>query len=114
MPSPMPNTSRSRPLPRPQAGAPCSLLFLLILGWLLVSAGRGHAQPACDDGAKLPNPVYLSVGDTQVNLMKELGAKLRQHGDHAGLSRHRLVHQPRCALWRPADDRQPGVHPGRL
>lgn len=39
------------------------------------------AQPACDDAVKLPNPVYLSVGDTQVNLMKELGAKLRQTED---------------------------------
>lgn len=30
----------------------------------------------CSD---LPNPVYLQVGDTQVNLMKELGRKLRDN-----------------------------------
>ncbi len=36
------------------------------------------AQPACDDPANLPNPIYLAVGDTQVNLMRELGARLRK------------------------------------
>jgi len=43
----------------------------------LEMVGRVHAQPSCDDPVNLPNPVYLSVGDTQINLMRELGAKLR-------------------------------------
>ena len=76
---PIPNVPCPRSVPRPRAGVAGSLLCLLVIGWLLASAGPGRAQPACDDGAKLPNPVFLSVGDTQVNLMKELGAKLRQH-----------------------------------
>jgi len=49
----------------------------VLLAWL-AGLGTVHAQPACDDPVNLPNPVYLSVGDTQVNLMRELGSKLRQ------------------------------------
>lgn len=48
----------------------------LLLGVLLF-ARNADAQPACDDSVNLPNPVYLTVGDTQANLMRELGAKLR-------------------------------------
>jgi hypothetical protein len=51
-------------------------LWLFVLGGLLF-AQTVHAQPVCDDPVNLPNPIYLSVGDTQVNLMRELGAKLR-------------------------------------
>ena len=40
-------------------------------------AGAERAQQACDDPQNLPNPVYLTVGDTQVNLVKALGKKLR-------------------------------------
>ena len=35
-----------------------------------------HADPLCSD---LPNPVYLQVGDTQLNLMKRLGRALRDN-----------------------------------
>jgi hypothetical protein len=49
---------------------------VLLWGGLFGTAPAA-AQPACDDAVNLPNPVYLSVGDTQINLMKELGAKLR-------------------------------------
>lgn len=54
--------------------------WLALCAGLAVLAVPGHAQaqPACDDPVNLPQPVYLSVGDTQINLMKELGAKLRQ------------------------------------
>lgn len=48
----------------------------LLLGVLLF-ARNADAQPSCDDSVNLPNPVYLTVGDTQANLMRELGAKLR-------------------------------------
>ena len=44
--------------------------------WLGMT-GPVFAQPVCDDAVNLPNPVYLTVGDTQTNLMRELGAKLR-------------------------------------
>lgn len=49
---------------------------LLLLG--LCEGGGARAETACDDALSLPNPVYLSIGDTQVNLMKELGARLRE------------------------------------
>lgn len=50
-----------------------ALVLLLALGvWT-----RAYAQPACDDPVNLPNPVYMTVGDTQINLMRELGARLR-------------------------------------
>lgn len=51
---------------------------ILLSLWLTGICGDVHAQPACDDPKEVPNPVYLTVGDTQVNLMRELGAKLRQ------------------------------------
>jgi hypothetical protein len=56
-------------------------LQFFVAGLLVWLAGLGtvHAQPACDDPVNLPNPVYLSVGDTQVNLMRELGSRLRQN-----------------------------------
>lgn len=49
----------------------------LLLSVLLGLRGVAQAVPACDDPKEIPNPVYLTVGDTQVNLMRELGAKLR-------------------------------------
>lgn len=51
---------------------------LVLAGLALHSARPVHAEPACDDARSLPSPVFLSVGDTQVNLMKELGAALRE------------------------------------
>jgi hypothetical protein len=51
-----------------------SLLVLALLGAL-----APHADAA--DCSTLPNPIYLQVGDTQVNLMKSLGRALR---DNAG------------------------------
>ncbi len=43
---------------------------------LLLTLGRSaHAAP-CD---QLPNPIYLQVGDTQLNLMKRLGRALRDN-----------------------------------
>jgi hypothetical protein len=56
---------------RPRGG-PAALCC--VLWWL---AQPALAQPACDDAAQLPNPVYLAVGDTQVNLIKRLGKELR-------------------------------------
>ncbi|MBL8633208.1 MAG: hypothetical protein JNM40_08275 [Myxococcales bacterium] len=56
-----------------------SLWGSILLGlWLTTISGSVLAQPVCDDPKEVPNPVYLTVGDTQVNLMRELGAKLRQ------------------------------------
>ena len=43
---------------------------------LFVAARPAHAQVACDT---LNNPIYLQVGDTQVNLMKRLGRALRDN-----------------------------------
>ncbi len=54
---------------------PWLLCTVLLAAFLWGSTGL--AQPACDDPVNLPNPVYLTVGDTQVNLMRELGSKLR-------------------------------------
>lgn len=48
--------------------------LLLILG----GSGAARGDQACDDAVNLPNPVYMTVGDTQINLMKELRAKLRE------------------------------------
>ena len=53
-------------------GVPVTLCCVL---WCL--ARSALAQPACDDAVQLPNPVYLAVGDTQVNLLKQLGKELR-------------------------------------
>ena len=51
-----------------------SLLVLALL------AGSAHAAaPLCDT---LPNPIYLEVGDTQLNLMKQLGRALRNNTPH--------------------------------
>ena len=36
-----------------------------------------HAVPA--DCSSLPNPLYMEVGDTQLNLMKQLGRALRDN-----------------------------------
>lgn len=49
-----------------------------VLSLLLGASGTLRAEPPCDDPVNLPNPVYMTVGDTQINLMKELGAKLRE------------------------------------
>ncbi len=48
----------------------------LAILWLGITSPVS-AQPVCDDPVNLPNPVYLTVGDTQINLVRELGAKLR-------------------------------------
>lgn len=48
------------------------------LAVLLSAGGVAGAEQLCDDPANLPAPLYLTVGDTQVNLMKELGQKLRE------------------------------------
>lgn len=63
-----------------QAGRPGLAAWgMVTAAVLLLTSSRGaQAQPACADTANLPNPVYMTVGDTQINLMKELGAKLRQ------------------------------------
>lgn len=43
-----------------------------------VAIPRAHAaDPACTDTMNLPNPVFMSIGDTQVNLIKALGKQLR-------------------------------------
>lgn len=49
-----------------------SLLALALLGAL-----APHADAAIPDCSSLPHPIYLQVGDTQVNLMKQLGRALR-------------------------------------
>lgn len=51
----------------------------LVLAPLVVAlaAGSARAQQACDDPTNLPNPVYLSFGETQIPLIKELGQHLR-------------------------------------
>lgn len=43
----------------------------------VLAAGSARAQQACADPQNLPNPVYLTIGDTQVNLIKALGKQLR-------------------------------------
>src|SRR3569623_2176 len=48
-----------------------SLLVLALL------AGTAHANTT--DCSTLPNPIYLEVGDTQLNLMKQLGRALRNN-----------------------------------
>lgn len=61
----------SRPFLRPHA-------FLIPLFWLLWGLAQpAFAQPACDDATQLPNPVYMAIGDTQVNLIRRLGKELR-------------------------------------
>src|SRR5262245_22778506 len=47
----------------------------LLIAVLLAHAGIADAAP-CD---QLPNPIYLQVGDTQLNLMKRLGRALRDN-----------------------------------
>src|SRR5689334_11568233 len=55
-----------------------AILFATSLSALLgLGPGLAHGQQVCDDATNLPNPVYMTVGDTQANLMRELGAKLR-------------------------------------
>jgi hypothetical protein len=51
-----------------------SLLVLAVIGALAPLAEA--APPEC---SSLPNPIYLQVGDTQVNLMKNLGRALRDN-----------------------------------
>ncbi len=53
---------------------------LALLTALGIAALQAQAASAADCST-LPNPVYLQVGDTQVNFMKSLGRKLR---DNAG------------------------------
>lgn len=51
-----------------------------LIPWIALIALGGAARPAaaatCDT---LPNPVYLQVGDTQLNLVKRLGRALRDN-----------------------------------
>lgn len=49
--------------------------LFVVTALLLAGQGRAEAAPC----ANLPNPVYLQVGDTQVNLMKRLGRALRDN-----------------------------------
>lgn len=51
---------------------------MLAFAFCALLGGAAAADPACDDTVSLPNPVYMTVGDTQINLMKALGQKLRQ------------------------------------
>jgi len=54
-----------------------NLVRLGVIAGLLVGATRpALAVPDC---GTLPNPIYLQVGDTQVNLLKALGRKLRDN-----------------------------------
>lgn len=53
-----------------------SLVILGALVGLFAAARPASAQVACDT---LQNPIYLQVGDTQVNLMKRLGRALRDN-----------------------------------
>jgi hypothetical protein len=48
---------------------------LIPFGLMLVFARGVHAAP-CD---QLPNPIYVQVGDTQLNLMKRIGRALRDN-----------------------------------
>jgi hypothetical protein len=50
---------------------------LAALVFVVLGAGNARAQQACDDSTNLPNPVYLSFGETQIPLIKELGKFLR-------------------------------------
>lgn len=52
-----------------------TLLFLIAAAIAL--PGTASAAPCSD----LPNPIYLQVGDTQLNLMKRLGRALRNNTD---------------------------------
>ena len=51
----------------------------------LMAAATRPSEAACGtqagpcNCADLPNPIYLQVGDTQLNLMKALGRKLRDN-----------------------------------
>src|SRR5579884_4003809 len=53
---------------------PVTKRILLACALALASGRMAQAQPAC---SSLPNPVYLQIGDTQENLIKALGFKLR-------------------------------------
>jgi hypothetical protein len=52
------------------------LVIVTALLGLFAAARPAHAQVACDT---LNNPIYLQVGDTQLNLMKRLGRALRDN-----------------------------------
>lgn len=54
-----------------------TLLWLGVMTGALVTSSPAHA--AVPDCSTLPHPIYLQVGDTQVNLMKALGRKLRDN-----------------------------------
>jgi len=51
----------------------------LMIGLVVVTRSASAACPAAPTCASLDNPIYLQVGDTQVNLMKALGRKLRDN-----------------------------------
>ena len=53
------------------------LAAVLALVAALAGARVAHAQQVCGDANTLPNPVYLAIGDTQVNLIKAIGKQLR-------------------------------------
>lgn len=50
-----------------------------LLSIAIVAALATHAYAVPRDCSTLPNPIYLQVGDTQVNLMKQLGRALRNN-----------------------------------
>src|SRR3569833_3196551 len=50
-----------------------------LLSLAIVAALATHAYAVTPDCSTLSNPVYLQVGDTQVNLMKQLGRALRDN-----------------------------------
>ncbi len=55
----------------------CALALMTLTGLVVLQPAAARAA----DCSTLQNPVYLQVGDTQLNLMKSLGRKLR---DNAG------------------------------
>ena len=51
------------------------LSIVIAMGIAIAAAGSAHATPpACDT---LPNPIYIQMGSTQVDLMKRVGRALR-------------------------------------
>ena len=73
-------TSAGQVMRKTYSRLPLGLLdpLRVALAVLLSAGGVAGAEQLCDDPANLPAPLYLTVGDTQVNLMKELGQKLRE------------------------------------
>lgn len=51
---------------------------LILMTVALLGTTEARAQQACVDPTNLPNPVFLSFGETQIPLIRELGKLLRQ------------------------------------